>query len=298
MIVQFFRVSLFLYPKNYMMLTKIYNDYKGDNSVMKKCLVMFCFIGIQCSYASFDRYQAIAHLYDKGRPDYPANTIAELVEKLSLKSGDIVLDLAAGTGKLTRELVQYNLNIIAVEPVENMRIMFSKNFPEIAILDGSAELIPLPSASVDAVVVGTAFHWFSGEKSLAEIARVLKPNGKLGLIWNLFNNEIAWAKEVRDHLDFYGHFDMHDDLKWLPPFSTTKNFDQLHHQTFRYTYPGTKDDVIARVLSGKIMGIIPEEQKQEVLDRVNATLATYAETRDKEEFDIPYRVELYWCFKN
>ena len=118
--------------------------------------------------------------YERGRPDYPAEAIAWLAQALALGPGRRVLDLAAGTGKLTRALAATGAEVVAVEPVDEMRA-----FIEAEALAGTAEAIPLPAAAVDAVTVGQAFHWFRGDEALAEIHRVLRPHGRLGLVWNL-----------------------------------------------------------------------------------------------------------------
>jgi ubiquinone/menaquinone biosynthesis C-methylase UbiE len=119
--------------------------------------------------------------YERGRPDYPPEAIAYLQRELELRAGRTVVDLAAGSGKLTRQLVALRCEVIAVEPVDEMRAAIGAG---IRTLEGTAEAIPLPDASADAVTVAQAFHWFDGPKALAEIARVLRPGGALALVWN------------------------------------------------------------------------------------------------------------------
>jgi ubiquinone/menaquinone biosynthesis C-methylase UbiE len=120
-----------------------------------------------------------AGAYERGRPEYPAAALAQVVSRLA--AGDTVLDLAAGTGKLTRPLLAAGLNVIAVEPVAEMRAALP---PEAVALDGTAEAIPLQAGAVDAVTVGQAFHWFDGDAALTELHRVLAPGGLLALLWN------------------------------------------------------------------------------------------------------------------
>ncbi len=100
-----------------------------------------------------------------------------------------MLDLAAGTGKLTRQLVALGANVIAVEPDAGMRATFARVVPGVEMLAGSAEAIPLADASVDAVFVGQAFHWFRAEAALAEMHRVLRPGGGFGLLWNTWHDD-------------------------------------------------------------------------------------------------------------
>jgi SAM-dependent methyltransferase len=107
-----------------------------------------------------------------------------------------VVDLAAGTGKLTEVLVAAGADVVAVEPLANMRAELERALPSVRALDGAAERIPLPDGSADAVLVGQAFHWFDEGPALAEIARVLVPGGALGLVWNLRDDRVPWVAEL------------------------------------------------------------------------------------------------------
>ena len=120
--------------------------------------------------------------YERARPEYPPEAIAWLARELDLRPGRTVVDLAAGSGKLTRPLAALGCEVIAVEPVAEMRAAIGPTATQ--ALDGTAEAIPLPDDSADAVTVGQAFHWFDGPKALAEIERVLRPGGALALAWN------------------------------------------------------------------------------------------------------------------
>jgi SAM-dependent methyltransferase len=122
-----------------------------------------------------------AGAYERGRPGYPSDALAWLAERLELGPGRTVLDLAAGTGALTRALLTTGAEVVAVEPVAEMRSALPA---ETRVLDGTAEAIPLGDATADAVTVAQAFHWFDGPVALAEIHRVLRPGGVLALVWN------------------------------------------------------------------------------------------------------------------
>ena len=128
--------------------------------------------------ASFARS---ADAYERARPGYAPEAVAALVERLDLGPGSVVVDLAAGTGKLARQLVPSGARIIAVEPLAEMRSLVPAG---IEVLDGTAEAIPLPTASADAVTVAQAFHWFDAEAARREIERVLRPGGLLALVSN------------------------------------------------------------------------------------------------------------------
>lgn len=122
-----------------------------------------------------------ADAYERGRPDYPAAAIEWLVDRLDLRPGRTIVDLAAGTGKLTRLLVPTGAEVIAVEPIAEMRAKIENA----RVLAGTAEAIPLEDASVDAVTVAQAFHWFRADEALREIHRVLRPGGGLALVYNV-----------------------------------------------------------------------------------------------------------------
>src|SRR5918997_3642926 len=119
--------------------------------------------------------------YERGRPGYP-DQVADLA---GLPSSATVLDLAAGTGKLTRLLVSRFARVVAVEPDPGMRRLLARRCPESDAMAGTAEQIPLATDSVDAVFVAQAFHWFDNEAALTEIARVLRPHGALVVMWNV-----------------------------------------------------------------------------------------------------------------
>ena len=139
-------------------------------------------------------FGAEAEAYELGRPGYPRAAIEFCIGERPQR----VLDLGAGTGKLTAELLALGHEVVAVEPLEPMRARIPA---EAEALDGSAESIPLEDASVDAVAVGQAFHWFDQAAALAEIVRVLRPGGSLGLLWNLLDDDVPWVAAVADAFD-------------------------------------------------------------------------------------------------
>jgi ubiquinone/menaquinone biosynthesis C-methylase UbiE len=129
-------------------------------------------------------FATAAGVYERARPGFPPAAVDWLCEHLGITSTTRVLDLAAGTGRLTRPLRERTPLLVAVEPMPEMREVLQAALPDVEVLDGTAERIPLASGSVGAVVVAQAFHWFEPEPALAEIARVLEPGGRLGLVWH------------------------------------------------------------------------------------------------------------------
>lgn len=129
-------------------------------------------------------FEAAADLYDRHRPGYPPEAVEVLARELPLAPGQVVLDLAAGTGKLTRELAASGADVVAVEPVAAMRRVLATAVPAVAVIDGTAEAIPLPDATMDAATVAQAFHWFDADRAIAELGRVLRPSGALAVVFN------------------------------------------------------------------------------------------------------------------
>jgi ubiquinone/menaquinone biosynthesis C-methylase UbiE len=130
-------------------------------------------------------FGTVAGEYELARPDYPAEAVSWLGDQLGIGPGRDVLDLGAGTGKLTRQLAALGANVVAVEPDGEMRVELERGTPGVEALAGSAESIPLRDSTVDAITCAQAFHWFDVDRALPEMWRVLRPAGGIGLIWNL-----------------------------------------------------------------------------------------------------------------
>jgi ubiquinone/menaquinone biosynthesis C-methylase UbiE len=129
-------------------------------------------------------FASVAAQYERARPGYPDEAVSWLADRLGIYAGRDVLDLGAGTGKLTRQLVPLGARIVAVEPLDEMRVELQRTVPEATAAAGTAEAIPLPAGSVDVVTSAQAFHWFDPAAALPEIHRVLRSGGGVGLIWN------------------------------------------------------------------------------------------------------------------
>jgi SAM-dependent methyltransferase len=132
--------------------------------------------------------------YEAARPGWPPEALDWLWDGLGLGPDAEVLDLAAGTGKLTRALLERTAGVVAVEPLEGMRAQLTRTGAR--VLEGTAEAIPLEDAAVDAVFVAEAFHWFATTESVAEIARVLRPGGGIALLWNLERIGDDWQAQA------------------------------------------------------------------------------------------------------
>ncbi len=144
-----------------------------------------------------------ADAYERGRPGYPPKAIRWLERRLELGPGRTVVDVGAGTGKLTRELVASGADVLAVEPVPAMRAVLERAVPEARALEGTAESLPVGDGSVDAIVVAQAFHWFDGPAALAEFHRVLRPDGRIALIWNRRLREQPLHRAISEIIEPY-----------------------------------------------------------------------------------------------
>jgi ubiquinone/menaquinone biosynthesis C-methylase UbiE len=144
-----------------------------------------------------DRYRlsfdSVADVYERSRPSYAPDAVAWIAEQLPFGR---VLDLGAGTGKLTRQLVALGVDVVAVEPGDEMRRVFQRVLPGIELHAGGAEAIPLPDGSVDTVTVAQAFHWFDRPAAFGEMHRVLEPGGGYALLWNVNDQEDALMKAI------------------------------------------------------------------------------------------------------
>ena len=146
-------------------------------------------------------FEAVAEQYERARPTYADDALRWLVDRIGIGPGRRVLDLAAGTGKLTRQLVALGASVVAVEPGDAMRSLLERVVPEAEALAGSAEAIPLADASVDAITVGQAYHWFRPEEALAEMHRVLRPGGAVALLWNQWDEDDPLQREIDELLE-------------------------------------------------------------------------------------------------
>jgi SAM-dependent methyltransferase len=244
-------------------------------------------------------FNASGSRYERGRPDYPPAVVDLLVERLGLTPERRLLDVAAGTGKLTRCFLG-RAEVRAVEPAEEMRIEFARIQPGIPILDGTAEALPLPDADVDAITVGTAFHWFDGPVALREFHRVLRPGGTLGLVWLQRDEAVPWMRDLLALVDSYRPADArrYAETPWEAAFETAEGrarFTSLEHATIGFTYAVDRATAVQRTATTSFVAAMPESQRAEVLARVTAFLDSHPDTADRPMVDLPHQAEVYWC---
>ena len=252
----------------------------------------------------FDR---AAETYERGRPDYPAAAIDWLERALGLGPGTIVVELGSGTGKLTRLLARLRAARIAVEPTAGMRRVFERTVPEVPVLDGTAEAIPLPDGFADAVVAAQAFHWFDPSRALPEIARVLRPRGSVGMIWNLRDESVGWSRRFTEIIEPYRAASPGPradtapttrDPGWRRVIESPESpFGPLHHRSFRYVQRAPRATFVLRVLSVSVIAALPREDRRRVARRVREVMDSDPDTRGRRVLELPYRTDVYWARK-
>jgi len=239
-----------------------------------------------------------AATYVKGRPDYPPEVEDWLRGDLALRKGKTVLDLGAGTGKFIPSLRVTDAAIIAVEPVPAMLAQLIECNPGITAKEGSAEHIPLADASIDAVVCAQSFHWFARREALAEIHRVLKPGGVLGLIWNVRDESVGWVAALTEIMRPYeGNTPRHHTQDWRRLFPA-EGFGPLRERRFPNAHTGSPEQVIIdRVLSTSFIAALPAMEQDRVAAQIRKLIETSPDLAGKSEVTFPYETAAFSCTK-
>jgi SAM-dependent methyltransferase len=227
--------------------------------------------------------------YERGRPGYPPEAVEALVRELQIRPGRRVVDLAAGTGKLTRALTPYGASLLAVEPVGGMREQLARSVPEVEVLDGTAERIPLADESVDAVLVAQAFHWFDARRAVDEIHRVLRPGRGLGVIWNAWDESVDWVARLQDRVhEHVGDTPQQRSSGWRAELDASGLFTASVESVVPNLVLGDLDALLARVASVSYIASLEPTQRAGVLADVQRIVAEAPETRDAREVEMPY----------
>jgi ubiquinone/menaquinone biosynthesis C-methylase UbiE len=241
-------------------------------------------------------FEAVAREYERARPDYPAEAIDRLIQDLEISRAARVLDLGAGTGKLTRMLVPTGARLVALDPVEAMRRTLAEMVPGLPVVGGTAEAMPFRAEVFDAVVAAQAFHWFRGEEALQEVHRVLKPAGRLGLLWNLRDESEPWVARLTEIIDRYESGAPRERTgEWRRAFSASSSFGTLHQLRFRHEQRLDRQSLLDRVASMSFIAILPPGRHRQVLDEVRALAEEHAD--ENGELVMPYHTEVYWCHR-
>ena len=231
----------------------------------------------------FTAFAEVAGAYERGRPSYPEDAVRWL-------AGDEpcdVVDLGAGTGKLTRALVALGHRVTAVEPLAEMRAQLESAVPGVAAVSGNAESMPLEDASADVVTCAQAFHWFDHAVALPEIARILRPGGRLALVWNTRDDRDTWVAELSEIIgnESIGESDVEG------PIRRSELFDAVERAEFRFEQVLDRETLLDLVLSRSYCAKLPQEDRKPILAAVGGL---YDQTAGAEGVRLAYVTE---CFR-
>jgi SAM-dependent methyltransferase len=230
---------------------------------------------------AFDR---AADVYDLSRPTYPREAVDWLVPAKSKR----VLDLGAGTGKLTRLLIDRGLDIVAVDPSPQMLGVFERSLHGIPTHLGSAEDIPLGDSSIDAIVSGQAWHWVDPARAVPEVARVLRPGGTLGLVWNSRDESVDWVAELGRRIGGdVVYAPANTPPRVGPPFSPLEKFEM------RWSQELTVDGLLDLVRSRSYFITKEPDEQVAVLESVRDLAARHPSLAGRDSVEMPYITECY-----
>ena len=228
--------------------------------------------------------------YNAARPRYPEEALDYFVTSMGLDEHSHVLDLGAGTGIFTRQMLPRVGRITAVEPSASMRATFARETPGTEILEGNDSAIPVEDKAVSAVFVAQAFHWFDPPRALPEIHRVLKVGGGLGLIWNERDTGVDWIRKLNKAMlwDVRQPYDANIDFGAIV---AAGPFDDVHKSVFHHSELLTHRQLCDRVLTTSYITLLDEENRATLMAEVASVLAALS-----DPVEVPYVTNVYVAF--
>ena len=227
-------------------------------------------------------FAAVSEAYDRARPSYPAEAAAWLVGHQK----STVVELGAGTGKLTELLVAAGHDVVATDPLAEMLVHLKARVPGARAAVATAESIPVASCSADVVVCAQAFHWFDHDAAMPEIARVLRPGGVLALVWNARDEGIPWVRKLGKII---GSADNTHGL--ADPAAESEHFGELDSKEFRFWQMLRRDDLFDLVRSRSYVALLDDSARDQLLARVGALYDDYG--RGPDGMQLPYITRCY-----
>ncbi len=248
--------------------------------------------------------QRAAGLYERSRPSYPMAALAALADALPLQAGRTAVDLGAGTGKFTRLLALTGAEVLAVEPVPEMRERLAALLPGVVVTAGTAEATGLPDGCADAVVAAQSWHWFQETDALDEVERLLRPGGALALVWNTYDTSVPW---VRDFQDIFFRLAPRDlpspplasgigdpDNRWRRSFEGRPGWGRVHERHWPNPHSTTVEDVVERMMSSSHIAVLDAAEQERVRADLESLLGAHEPTRRGGDIEMPYMTDVYW----
>lgn len=235
--------------------------------------------------------------YERGRPGYPPAVVRRLGPELAIEPGQTIIDLAAGTGKLTRELTALGAELIAIEPVAGMRAQLQRVVGSVRILDGTAESMPVGDGVASAVFVAQAFHWFRMPEAATEIARVLRPRGALVIIRNRWDEHGPdWMPALRELIATRVQRTPTDDADWQAQLDQTGLFEPMREWTEPNPVTGDIDTLRDRIASMSYIAALDDGVREQLLDDVTSLLRDHG-LLTHQRLQIPTVTNVRWARK-
>lgn len=237
-------------------------------------------------------FAATVDAYRRSRPSYPPEAVVWLVDALRIVPGSTVVDVGAGTGMFSTLLAATGAAVIAIEPLDSMRAVLVAEMPGIKALAGTAEQMPLDDGAADSAVAAQAFHWFALDQALHEFHRVLRPGGRLGVIWNDLDTSTDWVSQFDRIISVPRVGTPHPSAAGSAELAPL--FGAPHRGRFEHSRIHDRDSLLDRVNSMSFVAVQPEQERAAILDRVARLLDTHPQLAGHERFELPYVTKTFW----
>lgn len=240
-------------------------------------------------------FGSVADVYERSRPGYPPEAVRWLLGETTDLDADVeprtIVDLAAGTGALTKPLLAERHWVVSIDPSRQMLGKLTRRLRSALVVRGSAEAIPLVDGCADSIVVGQAFHWFDVDRALAEAARVLRPGGTLGLIWNRRDESVPWVRHLSKLLDSPHEWDERWSADLMETLEFDRRFSAAEHTRYRLWQRLNREGLVQLVSSRSYIASMAAEDRQRLLDQVRTLYDMTA--NQPEGLTLPYTTLCY-----